>query len=155
MSFKKHVSPEELANMVNPPNCISLSQIGKMYNVTRQRVHQVLKEYKKERPELFVERTFPSKQELEKLLEKNISLVSIANHFNISTSRLRKLMDEYGLKKEFIKDKLDKETLCTLFIKQRKTDEEIAKMYNCSKNTVKKLRYQYGIIMRPSKKGNS
>ncbi len=145
MSLKKKISPEELANMINPPNNMSLSKIGAMYNVSRQRVHQVLQEYKKLKPELFKKPEYPSKEELEDLLDKNISINAIARRFNITPNKVSKLIKKYNLKKVYIKDKLTKEKLYFYFVVERKTDREIARMYNCSRNTVMKLRYMNSI----------
>ena len=154
MGLKRKVPPKVMAELVNLPKCMTLSEIGSIYGVSRQRVHQVLQEYKEEHPELFIKITDPAKKEIEKLLEKNMPLKKIAEHFNISINKLKKLMNKYGLKKVFIKEKLDKETLYSLFIEEEKSDSEIAKLYNCSKNTVMKLRYNHGITsdMRPSLK---
>lgn len=147
MSLKKKLSPEVLADMVNPPKSMSLSEIGSIYNVSRQRVHQVLKEYKKLKPHLFKGPQYPSKEEIQRLLDKNISINAIAKHFNITTNRLKKLMGKYNLKKVYIKEKLTKEKLYLHFVLEKKSDREIAELYNCSRNTVMKLRYLNGITM--------
>jgi|LSQX01.2.fsa_nt_gb uncharacterized protein YjcR len=145
MSLKKKISPEKMAEMVNPPNSMPLSKIGSMYNVSRQRVHQVLKEYRQLEPNLFIKPKDPSKEEIQDLLDKNISLTAIANQFNVSVNKIRKLMEKYSLKRINIKDKLNKEILYSHFVLEGKTDKEIAELYNCSRNTVMKLRYANGI----------
>jgi uncharacterized protein YjcR len=54
-------------------------------------------------------------------------------------------MEKYSLKRINIKDKLNKEILYSHFVLEGKTDKEIAELYNCSRNTVMKLRYANGI----------
>lgn len=145
VGLKKLITAEEMANMVNPPSKMSLNDIGKKYGVSRQRVHQVLQEYKEQFPELFVGNVEPTKEEIKEKLDKNYSLSDIAKDFEISTGHLKKKMDEYGLKKQFIKDVLTKEILIELYVNKEKSDDEIANMYNCSANTVMKLRYNHNI----------
>lgn len=147
MSLKKKISPAKMAEMVNPPNNMSLSKIGAMYNVSRQRVHQVLKEYKEREPELFIKPEDPSKEEIKNLLDKNMSISAIAKHFGITTGKVKKLMQKYNLKKVYIKDRLTRDKLYLHFVIERKSDREIAEKYNCSRNTVMKLRYINGITI--------
>ena len=79
------------------------------------------------------------------MLDKNISINAIARRFNITPNKVSKLIKKYNLKKVYIKDKLTKEKLYFYFVVERKTDREIARMYNCSRNTVMKLRYMNSI----------
>lgn len=148
--LKHKLMPQELRRLLD--RNLSLSKIAQMYGVTRQRMHQVYCEYKELYPELFSEaKSLPSKEEIEGYLARNMPLSKIAQSFGISQSRLRKLMQKYSLKKELIKDRLTADELKRLYVESEMSDGEIAAMYGCSKNTVMKLRYTYGIyeFMRP------
>lgn len=151
MSLKQKLSPREMAAMVNPPNRTPLSKIALKYNVSRQRVHQVLQEYRKVKPELFKNIEKPTREQIKKKIEKNEALIDIAKHLNITLGQLRKLMDEYEIEKKTIKDTLTKERLFSLFVIKRKSDSEIAGLYNCSPNTVKTLRYRHRILLKNRK----
>lgn len=143
--LKKVLTPQKMLELLSPPYKMNFSKIGMKYNVSRQRIHQIYKEYKRQYPEMFKLPQEPSKEEIEGLLKKNVPLSKIAATFDISVGRLKKLMFKYGLKKTFIKDVLTTECLKDLYIEQEKTDQEIAQFFNCSPNTVMKLRYSYGI----------
>lgn len=139
--LKQRLTPEKLANLVNPPNNVSLSKIGQQFKTTRQRVHQILRDYKQEHPDLFLKKKDPQKEEIKEFLSQNMPLFRIARHFDISTNRLKKLMVKYGVEKAYLKDIITKEVLEDLFVRQGKSNREIAAMYNCSHNTIMKLRY--------------
>ncbi|NLZ52085.1 MAG: hypothetical protein GX892_02870, partial [Thermoanaerobacteraceae bacterium] len=77
----------------------------------------------------------------------NMSISAIAKHFGITTGKVKKLMQKYNLKKVYIKDRLTRDKLYLHFVIERKSDREIAEKYNCSRNTVMKLRYINGITI--------
>lgn len=145
MGLKKRLSPEKLADYVNPPRELSFSKIGRKYGVSRQRVHQIYNEYRSKWPELFITKRDPTKEELEALLKKHTTFRAMAEELGVTTGRLKRYLQTYGLKKPFLKDLLTKEVLMQLYVVEEKSDQEISKLYRCSPNTVMKIRYDLGI----------
>lgn len=77
---------------------------------------------------------------LEKMLENN-PVSRIASIAGCSRSTIKRLMKDYRLdSKQKLSELLTPEVLYTLFAEQNLTDREIAERYNCSFETIKKLR---------------
>lgn len=143
--IKDSLTPEKMIELLSSHR-MNLSKIAKQYKVSRQRIWQIFQDYKANYPELFSNiRREPNKEEIEELLAKHVPLFKIAEKFRISGTHLKKIMDRYGLKKMYIKDILTPECLRHLYVDLEKSDSEIAQLYGCSRNTVMKLRYEYGI----------
>ena len=145
MGLKEALTPEQLAEYVNPPINYSFSKIGNLHGVSRQRIHQLYKEYKESYSDLFMEKMEPSQAELAELLERFTTLKEVAEHLSVTTNRLKRMLKQHGLKKTFVKEALSEEVLYKMYVDEEKSDEEIAEQYRCSPNTVMKLRYQFGI----------
>lgn len=145
MGLKKTLTPSVLASYINPPMNLSFSEIGTKHDVSRQRVHQLYKEYKKNHPDLFVEKTVPGKAELESLLTSCPTLKEVAEKLDMTVNKLKRLMKRYDLKKQFVKEALSHDVLHQLYVVEEKSDDEIGRQFRCSRNTVMKLRYEFGI----------
>lgn len=148
MSLKDVLSAEKLAELLNLPKKKSLAAIGAEYHVSRQRIHQLYREYVRQRPELFPSRKVPAAEEIRDLLAANAPLSKIAKKYSLSVGKLKKYMNAYGLKKEYLKEKLKRDELYRLYVELEMSDEKIARMYNCSPNTIMKLRYENQIYER-------
>ena len=155
MCLKDRLNPKRLASLVNPPTGLTFAEIGRSYDVTRQRIHQLYKEYKELYPDLFIEKEekVPKKEHIEKMLAQNISLTKMSKEFDITQNKLKKVMNLYGLKKVYLKDKITKEMLYNLYVVQGLSDKEIADRYNCSKNTIEALRKKHEIKKQRIKEG--
>lgn len=94
--------------------------------------------------------TFPlrllvTKSWLEEQLEKK-TISQICQEIGTSFSVINRLVKIYEIKKKpLLKDVLTSEVLYSLFVEQHLSDKEIAKMYKCSIDTLKKLRAKYNI----------
>lgn len=94
--------------------------------------------------------TFPlrllvTKSWLEEQLEKK-TISQICQELGTSFSVINRLVKIYEIKKKpLLKDVLTSEVLYSLFVEQHLSDREIAKMYKCSIDTLKKLRAKYNI----------
>lgn len=94
--------------------------------------------------------TFPlrllaTKSWLEEQLEKK-TISQICKEIGTSFSVVNRLVKIYDIKKKpLLKDVLTSEVLYSLFVEQHLSDREIAKMYKCSIDTLKKLRSKYNI----------
>lgn len=145
MSIKKVLTPEVFAKLANPPKRMSFSEIAKMYKVSRQRIYQIYNEYKSQYPDLFYEPPKPNREQIEEFLCNNWSLSQIAAYYEITPGTLKKYMEKYNIRKQFLKEILTRDLLYHLYVELEKDDIEIAEMFNCSPNTVMKLRYINGI----------
>ena len=146
MCLKDNLTPEKLVDLLYKQK-LNMRQIGSQFGVSRQRIHQVYSAYKKNYPELFTahQTMVPSKKQIQNALAKTSSMAKAAQNLRLTTSQLRTLMKRYKLKKAFLKDRLEPQVLVHLYIDQELSDQEIASRFNCSPNTIAKLRYQYGI----------
>lgn len=90
-------------------------------------------------------RLLVTKSWLEKQLEKK-TISQICQELGTSFSVINRLVKIYEIKKKpLLKDVLTSEVLYSLFVEQHLSDKEIAKMYKCSIDTLKKLRAKYNI----------
>ncbi|PGK51426.1 hypothetical protein CN918_26915 [Priestia megaterium] len=133
----------------------SLQDIANTYGVSRQRIHQIKKEY--ERTHGKIQRNQPIDSfTLKRLLDEGKSLQEIADLFNIKLSKVHRLIKKYeedylqGLSpikivRTKIKDVLSKSFLHQLYVKELLTDKEIAERFGCSPATVWLLRKEYEI----------
>lgn len=94
--------------------------------------------------------TFPlrllvTKSWLEEQLEKK-TVSQICKEVGTSFSVINRLVKIYDIKKKpLLKDVLTSEVLYSLFVEQHLSDREIARIYKCSIETLKKLRAKYNI----------
>lgn len=108
---------------------------------TRQWVHKVYQQYKKEYPKEFENirgNNLPPKEELKKMISEGKHLCEICKAFNISYATLKKVMKKYKINKQSLKETLNSRTLSNLVAQF--SDKEIADKYHCSVNTVISLR---------------
>ncbi len=77
---------------------------------------------------------------------KTATISDICYETKASPKIIHRLADKYGIQtKPMLKDVLTKEVLFALFVEQGIVDKDIAAKYNCSIETIKKLRKKYGI----------
>ena len=81
---------------------------------------------------------------LQKKLQSE-SVVQISSELQTSPSTIKRLMRIYGISKSKLKDVLTPEVLYSLFVERRFSDRQIAEEYNCSIESVKKLKAAYHI----------
>lgn len=141
MKLKQELTPQILADLINPPESKSLQVIGEMFGVSRQRVHQILNGYKKEHPHLFVKKALPSALEM----TVATSLSELSRQYGVSVNRIKSLMKKASIEREPLTQKISEETLRHLYVQMEWGDKEIAELFGCSQHTVMKLRYGYGI----------
>jgi transposase len=134
---------------------MSLTNIGEKFGVSRQRVHQLKKEYEKKFGEIN-RRTFIDFITLKKYLEKGWSDRQIASHFQMKPSKISRLIRKHQeryenglspvpLKRKRAEDILSKAILVKLYVVELQTDKEIANHYQLSPSTVNSLRKKYNI----------
>lgn len=154
LSLKKELTPDELIRLHIEEN-MSLSQIGKIYNVSRQRIHQIKKEYERKMGKIS-RRVFIDAFTLKHHLEQGWSAKNIAEYYDIKPSQvtrmIRKYQKEYELGNSLVElkilqadDLISKEELKTLYLDELYTDKEIAEKFQVSASTVNLLRKKYGI----------
>lgn len=161
MSTKKELTPSLLIELHVRKN-LSLTKIGEMYNVSRQRVHQIKKEYEKKHGKINRRMNIDALT-LKHFLELGWNATQIANHFNMSPSKVSRLIRNYKsqyeigkinvhIKRKTSEDILPKNELIKLYINDLLTDREIANLYNLSPSTVNLLRKRYKINSIQTKK---
>lgn len=90
-------------------------------------------------------RLLVTKSWLEEQLEKK-TISQVCQEIGTSFSVINRLVKIYDIKKKpLLKDVLTSDVLYSLFVEQNLSDREIAKMYKCSIDTLKKLRAKYNI----------
>lgn len=76
----------------------------------------------------------------------NSTVAEICRKIRTSPSVIKNYCKKYGIqRKPMIRDILTKDKIYEHFVKQRMSDREIAALYGCSLETVKKQRSKYGI----------
>lgn len=140
---------------------LSLAKIGKMYGITRQRVHQLKKEYEKSVGKIH-RHSFVDVLTLRDYLDKGYTVKDIAEELELTTSKVSRLirqhqeayelgMSNINIKRKSKKDLINKALLYELYVHQLWTDEDVAKKYNISASTVNILRKEYGIATNNNK----
>jgi DNA-binding CsgD family transcriptional regulator len=138
-----------------------LTEIAKKYGVSRQRVHQMKQEFEKKHGRIN-RRIFIDSITLKHYLDQGWTAKQIAERFSMKPSKvtrlIRKAKEQYedGLsaikvERKKVKDLITREELYDMYIRQLKTDKEIAAKYQISPSTVGSLRKQYKIPTKHSK----
>lgn len=134
---------------------MSLSKIGKIYGISRQRVHQIKQELEKKHGKI-TRRISIDPITLKHYLEQGWNASEIAKHFNMTPSKISRLIRQYqnqyeagelniAIKRKKAQDILTKKELSSLYTEQLYTDKEIGEKYQLSSSTVSSLRKEYGI----------
>lgn len=76
---------------------------------------------------------------------QHTSVLQLSKRLKTSRSTLNRLMKTYQIENYKLKDILTPEVLYSLYVTQRLTDRQIAEQYNCSVESVKKLKASYSI----------
>lgn len=76
---------------------------------------------------------------------KTTHLTQLSRELKVNISTVYRLLNEYGLENPKLPDILTPEVLYSLYVTQKLTDREIAEKYNCSVDSVKKLKARYSI----------
>jgi len=154
VNIRNNLTPETLIELHVREN-MSLSEIGEMYGVSRQRVHQLKKEYEKQHGKI-TRRVVIDVLTLKHYLDQGWTAKRIAEHLDLRASKIsrliRKYKDEYenGVSKVKIKRKksddiIPKNDLIDLYLNKLHTDREIADMFQVSASSVNLLRKKYNI----------
>lgn len=160
MAIRKELTAELFIRLYTQEN-LSLAAIAKEYGVSRQRVHQLKKEFEKKHGRIH-RRIFIDAITLKHYLDQGWTARQIAERFAMKPGKVARLIrqakEQYedGLstikvERKKAEDILSKEELHTLYSKELKTDKEIAKMYQLSASTVGGLRKVYSIPTKKSK----
>lgn len=161
MYLRDQLTPEELIRLHTEEN-LSLTKIGEMYDVSRQRVHQIKKEYEKKTGKI-TRRVYIDPFTLRHHIDQGWSAQMIADHYDLQphqiTRMIRKFQKEYEagdspveVKLLQAEDILPRAELAKLYQTDLKTDKEIAEQFGLSASTVNLLRKKYHI---PSMKTKS
>jgi predicted DNA-binding protein YlxM (UPF0122 family) len=154
MNIRKQLTPKKLIELHIREN-LSLSEIGELYGVSRQRIHQLKKEYEKEQGKI-TRRVVIDALTLKHYLEQGWTAKRIAEHLELRPSKvsrmIRKYKEEYeagyspiNIHRKKADDIVTKEELYHLYIHQLYTDKEIAEKFQVSPSTINLLRKKYGI----------
>lgn len=154
MDTRKKLTPDTLIKLHVREN-LSLSKIGEMYGVSRQRIHQLKKEYEKKHGKI-TRKVVLDVLTLKHYLEQGWTAKRIAEYFDMSPSKIsrliRKYKEEYELgaspikiKRKKADDLISKDDLIHLYNNKLLTDKEIADIYQISASSVNLLRNKYNI----------
>lgn len=77
---------------------------------------------------------------------QNLSLKVIGQQFGVTKGVIRRLVDEYGLRRK--RETLTQEVLTRLYETEGKSTPQIANEYHCCAPYVQKLMRRYGIVLR-------
>lgn len=154
MGIRKKLTPDKLIELHVRQN-LSLSEIGNMFGISRQRVHQLKREYERTHGKIN-RRFFIDVLTLKHYLDLGWSVKQISNHFDMTTSKIsrliRKYQDEYDygvsnieIRKKKANDIISKGRLHELYVDKLYTEKEIADEFQVSPSTINILRKQYKI----------
>lgn len=154
MAIRKQLTPEIFVNLYVKKQ-MSLTKIGNMFGVSRQRVHQLKKEYEKKHGKMEKEITIDVIT-LKHYLDQGWTAKQIAERFELKPSKVTRLIRNYRekfnkgyvklvLKRKTAEDLISKNELESLYVKELLTDEEIGKKYQLSPSTIGMLRKRYNI----------
>jgi DNA-directed RNA polymerase sigma subunit (sigma70/sigma32) len=140
----------------------SLQEIGDAFGVSRQRIHQLKKEYEKKHGKL-TRRVFIDIVTLKHYLDLGWTAKQIADHFEMQPSKVCRMIRKYkeayelgvtviAIKRKTAKDFVTKKELKRLYEEELCTDKEIAKLVQLSPSTIGMLRKKYGIETLRTKK---
>ena len=133
----------------------SLQSIANDYGVSRQRIHQIKKEFERTHGKILRNQAIDS-YTLKRLLDEGKTLQAIADLHDIKLSKVHRLIKKYEneyhqglspikISRTKIKDALPKPLLHKLYVNELLTDKEIAERFQCSPATVWLLRKEYEI----------
>ena len=160
MAIREELTAELFIRLHTQEN-LSLAAIAKEYGVSRQRVHQIKKEFEKKHGTIN-RRIFIDAITLKHYLDQGWTAKQIAERFAMKPGKVARLIrqakEEYEeglslikIQRKKVEDILKKEELYELYVKQLKTDKEIAALYQLSASTVGGLRKKYKIPTKRSK----
>jgi predicted DNA-binding protein YlxM (UPF0122 family) len=154
MAVRDELTAEELIRLHIQDN-LSLTKIGEMYGISRQRVHQLKKEY--ERKHGTITRSVNiDVLTLKHYLDQGWTAKQVAERFDMKASKVTRLIRKYKaeydegitfikIKRKVSKDIISKKELEEYYLVKLYTDQEIAEMFQVSASTVGMLRKSYGI----------
>lgn len=124
---------------------MTVIQLSKKYGLSRQGIYNVFIRnkigYKKEKKKYDIEKI---RSDLKYNSVKKTMDMNKISYYDIS----KIMKNENIFKNEIMKDILNVEDVDRLYNKQGFNDEKIAKIYNCSKYTVRAFRWKNGIYKR-------
>lgn len=134
---------------------LSLQAIGELYGVSRQRIHQIKKQFETKHGKIQRKPQLDSFT-LKRKLEEGRSVQEIASEHQMTSSKVNRLIRQYEnaynaglspvkIQRKKARDILPKSLLHQLYIVELKNDKEIAERYHLSPATVWMLRKEYEI----------
>ena len=154
MAVRKKLTAEKLIKLHTQDN-LSLAEIGKMYGVSRQRIHQLKKEFEEKYGKIN-RRLFIDVVTLKHYLDQGWTAKQIAERFEMKASKVSRLIRKYRsqyengvseikIKRKTVDELINKYELKMLYEEKLMTDKEIAKHFQVSASTVGMLRRKYKI----------
>jgi len=124
---------------------MSVSEMAVALNADIEEVIACYAQYSQNDRNAFPLKLLLTKEWLENELQTS-KVADICRKAKTNPSVVKSYCKKYGIQnKQMLKYILTEDLLYDLFVKQRMTDGEIASTYNCSLESVKKLRSKYGI----------
>ena len=124
---------------------ITVSEMAITMNANIEDVIACYAQYSQEDRSKFPLKLLLTREWLERELQTS-KVADICRKAKTNPSVVKSYCKKYGIQgSQMLKHILTEEILYDLFVKQRMTDGEIALAYNCSLESVKKLRGKYGI----------
>lgn len=124
----------------------NFDDVAKDLSVTTDELEAYCFSLCKQHPDAFAFKHFLKKSWFEDKLSRFDSLIEIANHTGIHYRTLfyfkQKCLPE---KRRNLSKEISRDTLWELYIRQERSDKDIAKMYNTNTANIKYLRQTYGI----------
>lgn len=154
MSSRERLTAEKLIELHVRQN-ITLAKIGELYGISKQRVHQLKKEYETKAGKI-QRRLSLDVFSLKHHLDMGRSANEIAKQFNMKPSKITRLIRKFKadytcgqsnvrIVKRSIDQLLPRDTLYKLYVNDLLTDSEIAKEFQISVSSVNNLRKKYKI----------
>lgn len=154
MTIREQLTPALLIQLHVRDN-LSLSEIGVRYGISRQRVHQLKKEYEQQYGKI-TRRVVIDVLTLKHYLEQGWTAKRIAEHFEMNPSKVNRMIRKYKdayeegaspvqITRKKTTDIISQKELFHLYVEELYTDRQIADMYQMSPSSVNLLRRKYHI----------
>lgn len=154
MALRDNLTYETLCELHINQN-LSLTAIGNKYNVSRQRIHQLKKEFEKEYGKIS-RQVYIDPVTLNHYLDQGWTAKMIADYFDIKPNQITRLIRKYqieyeeglspiNVKRKKTEDLLPKHLLMEHYLEDLMTDKEIGDLYRISSSSVNLLRKKYNI----------
>lgn len=154
MNLREKLTPDKFIELHIRKN-LSLTEIGEIYGVSRQRIHQFKKEIEVKHGKIN-RRLFIDVFSLKHFLEQGWTAKQIGEYYDLKPSKVARLIRKYKseyesgysnikIERKKIEDIISRDEIHELYIEKLYTDEEIAEKFNVSTSAINILRRQYNI----------